>query len=111
MMCAVSLQNYAVSSAPDVPTAKLWNRIGAITLSGSFAALQLLVPAAVVYTKHAAQVRLRARTAKHTKGEARRRQDTLRYRQESLERRSSATIRVQLAEAAVVGTPPAVVRV
>ena len=108
MMCAVSLQNYAVSSAPDVATAKRWNRIGAILLSGSFAFLQLLVPAAVVYSKRAALARARIRSAKHTKGEARRRQDALKYRQATIERRSSTTIRVQLADAAAAGgTPPA----
>ena len=107
MMCAVSLQNYAVSSAPDVPTAKRWNRIGAILLSGSFACLQLLVPAAVVYSKRAALMRARVRSAKHTKGEARRRQDALKYRQATNERRMSASIRVQLVEtAAAGGTPP-----
>ena len=98
VMCAVSLQNYAVSSAPDVPTAKRWNRIGAIILTCSFAAMQLLVPAAMIYANHTALNRNLVRSAKHVKNEARRRHEALKYRQTTVEGRSTATVRVQLEE-------------
>jgi hypothetical protein len=98
VMCAVSLQNYAVSSAPDVDTAKLWNRIGATVICSSFAAMQLLVPAAFVKAGHTARNRV-VRSAKLIKAEDRRRHEALKYRQKTLERRSTATVRVLLEQA------------
>jgi hypothetical protein len=86
-MTAVAIQNYVVTKAPDVSTAREWNSAGALALSVSFATAQLAVPAAVMHSRWAARRGAAARAAKFARREARRRQDALKYRQSLSERR------------------------